>query len=559
VTPARTLLHRLRDALERLRSSALAFPIAVIVAAGMIAISEGAYYRAESGLNRLVLMGQARLELNYLLRRVTEAETSKRGYLLAGGPEYLTPYLSARADVLKSLDRLRSMYVELGDTSAEQQRRRLEEVVRGKLSEMEEVLRLHEGGRSDAALELIRSGIGRELMDQMRKAVDALLATQNADIRAGLNNLFDTLLLNRIGVAAVTAIGLLVFGMFLRQGRALAQQREQRQAEIRAERDRLELEVARRTADLTELARHLQTAREDERARLARDLHDELGALLTAAKLDVARIKPKLQQAAPDLMPRLTHLIESLNGGIALKRRIIEDLRPSTLNSLGLGPALEILCNEFSQQAGVAVKADLQPVALRPGADITVFRVVQEALTNIGKYAQATEISVRLRPYDGWAEVQVRDNGVGFDPSRAARGSHGLLGMRFRVQAEQGVLEVASAPGAGTTLTARLPQRTPAPPDPRWTGRWRRRRPTASRGARRSWRRAAGPYSGSSRRRPRINPGSPSCCTTPSSSSSSPSSPRCSDSGASPSARPGSRRCCFSSSSSWPWRLSCTV
>ncbi len=103
---------------------------------------------------------------------------------------------------------------------------------------------------------------------------------------------------------------------------------------LQAERERLEREVLRRTAELTELAQHLQTAREDERARLARDLHDELGALLTAAKLDVARIRPKLQQAMPEVLPRIAHLVETLNAGIALKRRIIEDLRPSTLDQL---------------------------------------------------------------------------------------------------------------------------------------------------------------------------------------------------------------------------------
>jgi signal transduction histidine kinase len=460
------LRGRVSQLIDRLRTSApaLALPVAVTVAGGMLAISEGAYYRAETQLSRLSEMGRARIDLMYLLRRITEAESSKRGYLLAGGPEYLTPYNSARQDVVATLQRLQARYRELGEADAERRRQRIEDIVRKKLSEMEEVMRLYEAGRPDAALEVIRSGIGRELMDQLRQEVDTLIGAQNGVISAGLTSMYDTMLLNRIGIAAMIAISLLVLTMLLRQGRQLAQQREQRQTEMRAERDRLELEVVRRTADLTELARHLQTAREDERARLARDLHDELGALLTAAKLDVARIRPKLQQTSPDLMPRLQHLIESLNGGIALKRRIIEDLRPSTLNSLGLAPALEILCNEFADQSGLAVHPDLHAVSIRPGADITVFRVVQEALTNVGKYAQASQVWVTVRPDGDWALVQVRDDGVGFDPGRAARGSHGLLGMRFRVQAEQGVLDVASAPGSGTTLTARLPTRAPEPP-----------------------------------------------------------------------------------------------
>ena len=214
---------------------------------------------------------------------------------------------------------------------------------------------------------------------------------------------------------------------------------------------------SRRTADLTQLARHLQSAREDERSRLARDLHDELGALLTSAKLDVARIKPKLLQVAPDLVPRLSHLTDALNGGIALKRRIIEDLRPSSLSSLGPKAALEILCAEFAQRSGVAMHMDIDCPTLRPGLDIAVYRMVQEAMTNIGKYAQASTVWVSVNPVDAQLRIEVRDNGVGFDARGVGRGHHGLLGMRFRIQAEQGTLDIDSSPGQGTRVTACVP------------------------------------------------------------------------------------------------------
>jgi len=149
--------------------------------------------------------------------------------------------------------------------------------------------------------------------------------------------------------------------------------------------------------------------------------------------------------------------VEALNNGIALKRRIIEDLRPSTLNSLGLVPALEILCGETAERMGIPIHARLEPVRLAPGADLVVFRVVQESLTNIAKYAKASEVHVCLATLDGEAVAEVSDNGVGFDVSKTARDSHGLRGMRFRVEAERGRLKVRSAPGRGTTLTARLP------------------------------------------------------------------------------------------------------
>ena len=218
-------------------------------------------------------------------------------------------------------------------------------------------------------------------------------------------------------------------------------------------------EIAKGTAnrELTSLARHLETAREDERARLARDLHDELGALLTAAKLDVARLRPGLQQEAPALLPRVEHLVQTLNSGIALKRRIIEDLRPSSLDNLGLLPALEILCSEFAERLQVRLTTTLAPVALSPAADLTAFRLVQESLNNIAKHAQARTVTVTVAAQDGQAAITVGDDGVGFDPARLALGSHGLVGMRYRVQAEGGQLHIDTAPGAGTQVQALLP------------------------------------------------------------------------------------------------------
>ena len=112
--------------------------------------------------------------------------------------------------------------------------------------------------------------------------------------------------------------------------------------------------MARRTAELTDLARHLQTVREDERGFLARELHDELGGLLTAAKLDVARLRKRLDTGQPEVAERIVHLGQTLDAGIALKRRIIEDLRPSSLANLGLQRALEILCEEFAQRSRTA-------------------------------------------------------------------------------------------------------------------------------------------------------------------------------------------------------------
>jgi signal transduction histidine kinase len=226
------------------------------------------------------------------------------------------------------------------------------------------------------------------------------------------------------------------------------------------ERSRLEALVTERTRELTDLTRHLQTAREDERARLARDLHDELGALLTSAKLDAARIRARLGANPPataEALERLAHLVGHLDGVIAIKRRITEDLRPSALSHLGLVVTLEILARDFGDSSGLILLCDFSAVRLGPAAELVVYRVVQEALNNIAKHAGAGTVRLRLTQAGERVQLSVADDGCGFDPLRLNRPAHGLMGMRFRVEAEQGRLHIDSAPTRGTTLRVELP------------------------------------------------------------------------------------------------------
>jgi signal transduction histidine kinase len=270
-------------------------------------------------------------------------------------------------------------------------------------------------------------------------------------------SVLEVLTASRIAVAVLTAISLLAVILYLRQAAVAQRQQDDFNALRQADHDRLELEVARRTAELTELNQHLLTVREDERSRLARDLHDELGALLTSAKLDAARIRSRLGNTAPESQEQLAHLVLTLNGVIALKTRIIEDLRPSSLSNLGLVTALEILVREFTRSSGLQVHCALQAVPLDAEADLVVYRLVQEGLTNIGKHAKAHEVWLHLAQEVDCVVLTLRDDGVGFDAQVRPSAAHGLLGMRFRVQAQSGQLSVASAPGLGTSIRMQLP------------------------------------------------------------------------------------------------------
>jgi len=446
--------------ISRLRGSPFAFPLAALTALAMFWISEASYQDAKSTLDTLGDRGVARSEIQTLRHGIAEAETAQRGYLITGRPEYLHPYEQARQAVERSSEWLSRRYAQ--DASAAALILRLHELTEEKFSELKTTIDLHDKGAPEAWRELVMSNIGKEKMDAIRDLSNQLLAMETSRVDKDRQSVYQTLLLNRIGVTAMTALSLLALFMYLRQTAALDRQRFEQQEVIQSERDRLEAEVTARTGQLKELALHLQTVREDERRHLARELHDELGALLTAAKLDAARLKSRLGKAAtPEVTERMAHLNEALNSGIALKRRIIEDLRPSSLSNLGLVAALEILVREFSARVEVEAVCDLKPVNLRPSAELTVYRLVQEALTNVAKYAKATQIRISVLARSGRVEITVSDNGVGFDTSVPRLATHGLLGMKFRVESENGEMTIRSAPGQGTSIVASIPEAEP--------------------------------------------------------------------------------------------------
>jgi signal transduction histidine kinase len=442
--------------LSYFRRSVVVFPLAALAALAMFVITEVSYQDATRSLDALGDRSAARFYLNELAKSLLNAETGQRGYLLTSRDDYLAPYRDAQEGLHRSIDWLQKYYAKDPQTAA--LIGQLTQTSNEKMSELATTIELHEKGAERASRELVMSNIGSEKMDQVRALTEQLLARESKLVDEERKGIYQTLMLNRIGVSAMAALSLLALFMYLRQAALLEQRTSEESRRVATERDRLEAEVTARTLQLKQLAQHLQTIREDERNHLARELHDELGALLTAAKLDVARLKSRLGAASREALERLAHLNETLNGGIALKRRIVEDLRPSSLSNLGLVAALEILLREFSSRSELPIEARLERVELSPAAQLTVYRLVQEALTNVAKYAMAKKIIVTLAPHgDSEVRIAVQDDGVGFDVSVPRIATHGLIGMRYRVEAEGGRMRLQSAPGEGTLVEATLP------------------------------------------------------------------------------------------------------
>ncbi|RAR54107.1 UNVERIFIED_CONTAM: signal transduction histidine kinase [Acidovorax defluvii] len=451
-----TFKENSRHWLQKSRTMAVSLPFALLAALVLIGINEAGHMRSQEAVVAMNEGQQTRNAVNRLLQSMLDAETGQRGYLLTGNETYLEPYDKAVVTVQANLDELRNRYLKSPDDL--QQFANLSREVSRKLAEMELSLRLRRQGNEDAWKLILHTDVGKEHMQSIRKQAHALIDRSAQTVEDSRHQIVQSLMLSRIGIATVTAIGLLAFYMYLRQARTLQQMNQREQEVLEHERERLEGLVRERTASLSELASHLQQVREDERGFLARELHDELGALLTSAKLDVARLKSKIDHQAPDIAERLKHLNETLNSGIALKRRIIEDLRPSSLSNLGLTAALEILTREHAEGTGIEVETNLEAVELTEATQLTVYRLVQEALTNISKYAKAKKVLVTVHGYPTHAAVQVRDDGAGFDPAGVGPTSHGLAGMRHRVEAAGGRLTITSSPDSGTLISAVLPK-----------------------------------------------------------------------------------------------------
>ena len=217
--------------------------------------------------------------------------------------------------------------------------------------------------------------------------------------------------------------------------------------------------LAAENASLASLSDFLQTHTEREKASLARELHDSLGGILTPAKMDLAWMEARLG-GDPQFQERLKRLGALIDEGIDLKRRIIEKLRPSLLDHLGLASALQWYVDDACRAANLVCKLRVSDrlERLPPDLEITLFRVVQESLANVVKHAKAKNVDFWLERTDKGLQLCIADDGVGIEDVVHARGlSHGLAGIEHRVRSLTGTIDVVSTPGGGTKVEIFVP------------------------------------------------------------------------------------------------------
>ena len=232
------------------------------------------------------------------------------------------------------------------------------------------------------------------------------------------------------------------------------------------ERKQVEEALRKSQEELRRLAEHLQTAREDERMALARELHDELGQQLTLAVFEVHKLARRVHGSlgdsivATEVTQGLKQFAALLDDCIRSVRTMLTELRPALLDDFGIGAAVEWQVQQFQERTGIPCQLDVQLDNRICNRDISlaVFRILQEALTNVARHAQATQVSVRLSISAGQLALEVRDNGRGLMAADTAKAQRfGLLGMKERITPLGGALHIQGMPGQGTVVQVTVP------------------------------------------------------------------------------------------------------
>ncbi|HWP20655.1 MAG TPA: sensor histidine kinase [Burkholderiaceae bacterium] len=442
--------------LRRLAVLKLSLPITLALGVAMLWMTERGYQRMDESYLAVKNSRQVSQELNGLSFLAARVDATQAEYILNGSTESLARHRDASQQVVDAYERLASMGAWLPGDEHGALIARYVQAEREDISRIDRALanppahggpptvQLEPNPVSDGAL---REALG-DLVDREQHRLQAAELAASAELRRQR--------WLSIGAIAV-GVGLLILLLQTYRSELDAEQRMGQR--LQEERDRLERAVRQRTRELSELATHLQHLAEQEKSRLARELHDELGAILTASKMDVGMLLRKQLEPKEWAIDSLKRLQETLERGVQLKRRVIEGLVPTALRNLGLVAALDALADEVEALGSLIVERHLpEDLTLDADRSIAVYRIVQEALTNVQKHAKARRVELKLHSDGERLHLRVRDDGVGLGAgSRAKLKSHGLRGMKHRVDAFHGSFHLGPAPGGGTELRVELP------------------------------------------------------------------------------------------------------
>lgn len=435
----------------------------IVLAVLAVALTDGWIGRLASLNDRIAQSKSTIITLEQLRTSMLQAESIQRGFLITARPSYLVPY----DDAIERVDSgLRDLEAQLQPEDEKDKLPRREELLKriaanieGKITEMQLVVSLVRDGNATEAVEVINTDAGLLKMANFFNDTSTLISAENAQLEQLAQSRDRLMLAGRASVWASILIVLILVVLAVKQLVSELMNRDRLSKELGTEVVNFERQLEERTRLLKRLAVDYQYDVERERRKLARELHDELGSILTATKMDISWVLRKIKDVSPEASDKLTRTMRYLDQGIQFKRRVVQDLHPSLLSTFGLIPALKALIDGAAERCQWELDVVLpgETANISEALGLIAYRLVQETLNNAAKYAKASKVSVHLQLDEQYLKLEMEDNGVGMDMTQRVSVTHGLEGMRHRVIAIGGKLEIRSEQGKGMFTLALIP------------------------------------------------------------------------------------------------------
>lgn len=460
------MLRRLFDFLfnklfSRLGLALLALALLVNLGA-LLAVDRGIAI-LEQARERSVHSRNVTTEVLAIQAMLYESESAERGFLYTSNDDYLEPLNRNDSQISSRLAKLHEM---VADNPPQQiLADQVRTIALEKMIDLNKTIAAHKMGQNDAARVIVMSDHGKQLMAEFRKKVAYLLAQEERVLQARVTRDAEIQLAIRWGFAIILFINaLMILAGAVAIMRGMAREINRDIADVVRHDERAAVaasEVVQRAAELRALTVHLLRVQEEERRTVARELHDELGGTLSAIKMDILMGRDAAAKRSDEKsVARLQRALASIDSAIQFIRRLIEDLRPTLLDNIGLEAALRAMVDQFCERCGVKCEISLPEgeLNLTSAQSTALYRICQEALTNVMKYAKAKQVTINLTSDGSVWRLQLADDGVGLATTQQHHSmSHGLLGMRERIVALGGSFDIRGAAGQGTTLTASFP------------------------------------------------------------------------------------------------------
>jgi signal transduction histidine kinase len=408
-------------------------------------------------LNRIVQ------EVALLRGNIYKAESAQRGYLLTHSKDYLLFYDVGVDEAKKNLQMIESSLLNMPSALAYKNEQsilsKLSADIGAKISEMNVTLEFATNGKVADAKKVVKLDSGLNQMNSISMNTEQL---QTA-LKGRLANVYQarnvTRTIIRTSVIAGPIILIFLVVLVIKQLLKELADKAALQQKLTDENHRHETHALEQSKLLRSLALDYQADVERERHKLARELHDELGSILTASKMDISWVIKSIGPTHPEVADKLKKTNTYLDQGINFKRQVVQELHPSMISSFGFWPALRSLVDDAVERNKWELTITLpdENTQINETISLVAYRIVQETLNNCNKYAKATALSIHMICDAKHLKIEIQDNGVGLDLERLDNKTHGLSGMRHRVLAIGGHFEIASSLGNGLFTRAILP------------------------------------------------------------------------------------------------------